>query len=545
MSSTLDIADLPDDPAVLRAMLLELRQQRAEREEHAAAMDRELAAARQGLIEQRLEIERLKARISRLLRHAFGRSAERLTRQLEQLELGLDDIDALLGETSPPADPAAAAAEEAALVQGGARRGRKPLPPELPRDEVEHPAPTAMGCTCLACGGALRRLGEDVSEVLEYVPGSFRVIRHVRPKLSCRSCEAITQAPAPNLPIPRGLAGPGLLAHVAAAKFADHLPLHRQAEIYARAGVEIDRGTMGDWLGQMARLVRPLVGAVGRHVLRGARLFADDTTVPVLDRLLEAARIGRFWGYLRDDRSFGGTDPPAVVFHYSPDRKGEHPRAHLAGFHGLLQADGYAGFAGLYEQGVTEVACWAHVRRKFFDEWESSRAPLARAALERIAALYAAEQGLAGQPAAERQAARAARSALLIDDFLAFLEESLPRIPGRSDLAKAMRYALSRRQALRIILADGRADLDNNPIERALRPIAVGRRNWTFAGSDAGAHRAAAFYTLIETAKLNGRDPEAYLRHVFAHIAEHPINRIDDLLPWNIHGLPQRLDQRN
>jgi transposase len=544
VSSTLDIAELPDDPVVLRAMLLELRRERAQREAAAAELDRELAAARLGLIEQRLEIERLRARISRLLRQAFGRSAERLQRQMEQLDLGLEEIDALLGETTPPEAPAAAAAERQALVDSGARRGRKPLPAELPRDVVEHAAPAAEGCTCTACGGALRRLGEDASEVLEYFPGSFRVIRHVRPKLSCRSCERITQAPAPSLPIPRGLPGPGLLAHVAVGKFADHLPLHRQAEIFAREGVEIDRGTMGDWLGQMARLVRPLVGAVGRHVLRGARLFADDTTVPVLDRLLDAAKVGRVWGYLRDDRSFGGTDPPAVIFQYSPDRKGEHPRAHLAGFGGLLQADGYGGFGGLYAGGVTEVACWAHVRRKFFEEWESHRAPLAREALDRIAALYAAEEGLAGQPASARQEARVARAGPILEGFFGFLETSLPRIPGRSDLARAMRYALSRREALSVVLHDGRAELDNNPIERALRPLAVGRRNWTFAGSDAGAGRVAVFLTLIETAKLNGCDPEAYLREVFAHIGDHPVNRVDELLPWNIEGLPRRLDQR-
>ncbi len=544
MSSALDLAELPDDPAVLRLMLRDLQRERAEREAAAAELDRELAAARLGLIEQRLEIERLRVRISRLLRQAFGRSAERLGRQVEQLELGLEEIDALLGETTPPEAPAAAEAEQKALEGTGARGGRKPLPADLPRDVVEHAAPAAEGCACTACGGALRRLGEDVSEVLEYVPGSFRVIRHVRPKLSCRSCERITQAPAPSLPIPRGLPGPGLLAHVAVGKFADHLPLHRQAEIFAREGVEIDRGTMGDWLGQMARLVRPLVGAVGRHVGRGARLFADDTTVPVLDRLLEAAKVGRVWGYLRDDRSFGGTDPPAVMFHYSPDRKAEHPRAHLTGFDGLLQADGYAGFGGLYEGGVTEVACWAHVRRKFFEEWESRRAPLAREALDRIGALYAAEEGLAGQPAAARQEARLARAAPILESFFGFLETSLPRIPGRSDLAKAMRYALSRREALSVVLRDGRADLDNNPIERALRPLAVGRRNWTFAGSDAGAGRVAVFLTLIETAKLNGCDPEAYLREVFARIGDHPVNRIDDLLPWNIEGLPRRLDQR-
>ncbi|MBP0496555.1 IS66 family transposase [Pararoseomonas indoligenes] len=531
--------------AGLQAELAADRAGRAEWEAKARAQEAELTATRLGIIEQRYEIEALKARLARLLRQAFGRSAERLARQIEQLEFVLEDVDAILGETSPPADPAAAEAEEQALRRAG-RRGRRPLPEHLPRETVEHAAPCAEAGGCPACGGTLRSLGQDVTEVLDYVPGSFRVTRHVRPKLSCRTCEIITQAPAPSLPIPKGLAGPGLLAHVAVAKFCDHLPLHRQAEIYAREGVEIDRGTMGDWIGGITRLLRPLRDALERHVMGGTRVFADDTTIPVLDRALERARTGRLWAYLRDDRPFGGADPPAVLFHASPDRRGEHPRAHLTSFRGILQADGYAGFAGLYERGgIIEAACWAHVRRKFFDVHQATRSPLAEEAIARIATFYAVEAELTGQPPEARQHARAERLAAPLQAFQDWLDATLRRIPGRSGLAAAIRYALSRWDALTLILRDGRACIDNNPVERAIRPIALGRRNWTFAGSDDGAARAATLYSLIETAKLNGLDPEAWLRHVLTHIADHSVNRITELLPWNLQGLPLRLDQRN
>lgn len=551
MAGLLDIDALPDDPSALRAMIAGLQAElaadragRAEGEARARAQEAEFAATRLGLIEQRYEIEALSARLARLLRQAFGRSAERLTRQIEQLELVLEDVDAILGETSPPTDPAAAEAEEQALRRAGRRR-RRLLPEHLPRETIEHAAPCAAAGGCPACGGTLRPLSEDVTEVLDDVPGSFRVTRHVRPKLSCRACETITQAPAPSLPIPKGLAGPGLLAHVAAAKFCDHLPLHRQAEILAREGVEIDRGTMSDWIGGITRLLRPLRDALERHVMGGTRVFADDTTIPVLDRALERAHTGLLWAYLRDDRPFGGTDPPAVLFHASPDRRGEHPRAHLTSFRGILQADGYAGFAGLYERGgIVEAACWAHVRRKFFDVHQATKSPLAEEAIARIGDLYAIEAELTGQPPEVRQRIRAERLAAPLQAFQDWLETSLRRIPGRSGLAAAIRYALSRWDALTLLLRDGRACIDNNPVERAIRPIAVGRRNWTFAGSDDGAVRAAMMYSLIETAKLNGIDPEAWLRHVLARIADHPVNRVTELLPWNVDGLSQRLDQR-
>jgi len=520
----IDPDNLPSDVATLRAMV--------------AAQRTELAAARAGLLEQRYEIEALRARLARALRVAFGRSSEKLRDQLEQLELTLADLDETIAATEPKdieAEPDGTAPSKPA---------RRPLPAALPRDIVEHAAPCDAAGACVACGGVLRLLGEDATELLDYVPGSFRVIRHVRPKLSCRSCETITQAPAPSLPIRRGRAGAGLLAHVLVAKYCDHLPLHRQAEIYAREDIDLSRSTMADMVGQSARLLRPLVDALGRHVMTGERVHADDTVVPVLEPGLGRTRTARLWVYVRDDRPFAGLDPAAVFYRYTPDRKGEHPRAHLSEFRGILQADGYAGFAKLYGNRIVEAACLAHARRKFWDVHEATKSPLAREALDRIGALYRIEDTIRGKPSDQRLAVRVAHTAPLMSDLREWLDATLPRISGRSDLAKAIRYALSRWDALTLILRDGRACIDNSAAERAMRPIAIGRRNWTFAGSNAGGERAAAIYSLIETAKLHGLDPEAYLRHVLERIADYPVNRVGDLLPWNTTGIHPRLDQR-
>ena len=536
MPTPLDPAVLPNNVVALRTLLLHRE------DEHAAELERqaaELEAARNGLKEQVLRNEQLKMRLARLLRERFGASSEKLRREIEQLELLLGESEEQMAEATPPEPDEPVAPTETETQRR--KPARKPLPATLPRDVVEHAAP----CACPQCGGTLRPLGEDVTEVLDYVPGLFRVTRHVRPKLSCRHCEAIAQAPAPSLPIHRGLAGPGLLAHVLVAKYCDHLPLYRQAEIYARAGIDLDRSTMADWVGQTARLMRPLVEAAGAHVMSAERVHADDTTVPVLDPGRGKTKTGRLWCYARDDRPFGGQAAPAVLYCYSPDRKGEHPRGHLAQFHGILQADGYAGYAGLYARDVTEAACWAHARRNFFDVHATTQSPLALEALRRIAALYEIEASIRGDLPAARLHARATRSAPLFTEFRQWLEKTQARISGKSELAKAIRYTLSRWQALTLVLRDGRACLDNNAAERSMRPMVLGRKNWLFAGSDAGGERAAAAYSLIETAKLNGLDPEDYLRHVLERIADHPVKRVHELLPWNVVGIRVRLDQRN
>ena len=540
MPTPLDPATLPRSTAALRRLLLRREVEHAAEQEQQAA---ELQAARNGLQELTLLHEKLKLRLARLLRQQYGASSEKLRAAINQLELTLGDIEEQIAEMMPPEpeQPPAPARPTSASVEPARRKPvRRPLPDSLPRDVVEHAAP----CACPKCGGALRPLGEDVTEVLDYVPACFRVIRHVRPKLSCRSCESIAQAPVPSLPIQRGLATPALLAHVLVAKYADHCPLYRQAEIYARAGVELDRSTLADWVGQSARLVRPLVDALGAHVMAAERVHADDTTVPVLDPGRGTTKTGRLWCYVRDDRPFGGTAPPAVLYRYSPDRKGEHPRTHLAGFRGILQADGYTGYAGLYQRGVTEAACMAHCRRPFFDLHASTGSPLALEALQRIAALYAIEATIRGQSPEARLAVRQAQSAPLFSDLRTWLETTLSRISGKSELAVAIRYMLSRWNALTLVLRDGRACIDNNAAERAMRPIPLGRKNWLHAGSDAGGERAAAIFSLTETAKLNSLDPEDYLRQVLERIAEHPVKRVHELLPWNLTRVRERLDQR-
>jgi transposase len=533
MLSPLDPAALPGNVTALRTLLL------AREDEHAA----ELQAARNGLKDQAIQIEQLKARLAKLLRQRFGSSSEKMRGAIEQLELIIGDLEEEIAEkapSEPKPEPEPSTADPD--IQPRRRKPkRKPLPDNLPRDVVEH----APACACPKCGGALRRLGEDVTEVLEYVPGSFRVTRHVRPKMSCRCCESITQPPAPSLPINRGLAGPGLLAHVLVGKFCDHLPLHRQAEIYARDGIDLDRSTLADWVGQSARLLRPLIDAVGVHVMSAERIHADDTTVPVLSPGNGKTSKGRVWCYVRDDHPFAGKAPKAVLYCYSPDRKGEHPKAHLAGFKGILQADGYAGYAGLYQQGVTEAACMAHVRRKFTDIHAETKSPLSLEAIQRIAALYAVEDMIRGESAEIRLRVRAERSAPLFADLRKWLDTTLSRISGRSEMAKAIRYALVRWDALTLVLRDGRVCIDNNAAERSMRPMTLGRKNWLFAGSDSGGERAAAIYTLTESAKLNWLDPEDYLRKVLALIADHPVKRVHELLPWNLEGVRRRLDQRD
>ena len=507
---------LPDlntlDPEALKALILS---------QHEA-----LLTTQERLLSREQEIERLKLLIAKLQRLQFGRKSEKLQRQIEQLELRLEDLEANRAESRSPVPAATPAAIPTA------KPARRPLPEHLPRETHRH-EPQQQSCP--DCGGTLRPFGEDVSELLEYVPAQFQVIRHVRPKLSCTRCERVVQASAPSRPIERGLAGPGLLAHVLVSKYADHLPLYRQCEIYERVGVELERSTLADWVGATSALLEPLVEALRRYVLDCGKLHADDTPVPVLAPGTGKTKIGRLWTYVRDDRPAGSAAAPAVWFAYSPNRGGKHPRQHLADFRGALQADAYAGFNDLYKDGrIQEIACWAHVRRKFYDLAQVHGSPIAKEALERIGALYAIEAEIRGRPPDERRAVRQARACSLLDSLHDWLETSLTRLSRKSDTTAAVKYALSLWPALTRYCADGRLELDNNAAERALRAVALGRKNYLFAGSDTGGQRAAAIYSLIGTAKLNDLDPEAYLREVLTRIADHPVNRIGELLPWNL-----------
>lgn len=492
----------------------------------------------------RLVVQKLKLQLVRRNRMIFGSASERFADGTMAAQGSLLQGEVLDGIDSKT--PGTAAVSPAANTAANDKTVDRSLPAHLPREpQVHRPDVTsahrdAQGqpCGCGECGGRLREIGRDVSEQLEYVPGRFKVVRHVRPKLACVRCQRVFQARAPSRPIARGLPGPALLAHVMVSKYCDHQPLYRLSGIFARDGVDLDRSTLCGWVDKGDALIDPLVAAVRRYVMANDKIHGDDTPVKVLAPGTGKTRTGRLWVYVRDDRPAGDTSPRAAWFAYSPDRGGEHPQDHLRGFRGALQADAYAGWPKLYATGqVREVACWAHARRPWWELFlDNKRNPdsLAAEALRRIRLLYDIEDEVRGQPPEVRRAQRQARAGPLLTALRNWLQELLPRVSAKSEIAQAIRYSLVRWKALTRYVDDGRLEMDNNAAERALRGVSLGRKNYLFMGSDAGGERAAAFYSLVETAKLNGLDPEAYLREVFTRIAEHPINRIDELLPWNI-----------
>src|SRR5215213_4307195 len=480
------------------------------------------------------EIEKLRLLIRQLQRGQFGRRSEKLNP--DQLQLGLEDLE----QTAAAAE----AVQEAAARSSGAprparsrRRNLGALPAHLPRIET---LVDVEDKSCPCCGGALHMIGEDTSEMLDFVPAQLRVKVIRRPRYGCRACEeAVVQAPAPERPITSGMATEALLAHVLVAKFSDHLPVYRQAQIFARQGIELDRSTLGDWVGRACWWLEPLWRLLRRHVMSSTRIFADDTRLPVLDPGRGRTKTGRLWGYAIDDRPWGGETPPAVVYLYAEDRKGEHPAAHLAEFQGVLQVDGYSGFKSLLTgrppDQIKLAFCWAHCRRRFYELYRSTGSPLAEEALRRIGELYRIEVEIRGRPAEERRAVRQERSRPMVEALHAWLTIQLGRVSGRSTLAEAIRYALRHWQGLVLFLEDGRLELDTNTVERAIRPIALGRKNALFAGSDSGARHWAMVASLVATAKLNGVEPQAWLTNVLERMISgrtrtHELGR---LLPWN------------
>jgi transposase len=522
-------ASLPDDTVALKAMIVALQAENAQMSATLRAHDQ--------------LIQTLRLRIAKLKKQAFGKSSEKIEREIEQLELALEDllIAAAESDATPPDEDKAEPAAPTGETAGRKPRRRPRVSDATPRERRE----LDPGTCCPDCGGDLRLVDEDVSEILDMVAAQLKVLQIARLKKSCRRCERMVQEPAPSRPIPGSMAGAALLAFILVSKFDDHLPLYRLNEIFARMGADIPDSTLVDWCGRAMKVLKPLIDRIEAEVMGSDLLHADDTPIRVLDRSLrdkglgKGVRKGRIWTYVRDQRPWAGTAPPGAVYRFAPDWKEEHVREHLDRTRGILQADGYKGYAKLYEPTadgtarLREAACWAHLRRDFHDVWTATRSEIAREALDRIGALYDIERSITGQPAEIRRAARKEHSKPNVEAFQAWAEQQLTRIPGKGNLAKAFRYGLSRWPAFCLFLEDGRVAIDNNPAERALRPIGIGRKNWLFAGADTGAETLARAMTIIETAKMNGLDPQAYLADILDRIHDHKINRLDELLPWN------------
>ena len=543
-----DLSDIPEDPEALRAALIAERGRRIAAEADAVAARAEAAAANAKVSSTEALIAHMKLQIEKLRREFYGTRSERTARLIEQMELQLEELETSASEDDLAAERAAARAGTTNVSAFARRRpARKPFPEHLPRERIIVPAPTACAC----CGSSrLSKLGEDVTETLEVVPRQWKVIQHVREKFTCRDCEKISQAPAPFHVIPRGWAGPSLLAMILFEKFGQHQPLNRQAERYAREGVPLSLSTLADQVGACVGVLAPIFERIQAHVFSAERVHGDDTTVPVLAK--SKTDTGRIWTYVRDDRPFDGGAPPAAVFYYSRDRAAAHPERHLAGYSGILQADAYGGYNRLYEERrspgpIVEAACWAHARRKFFvladietsarrrasNKTPSPISPLALEAVRKIDVLFDIERAINSLDVAARKAARQERSVPVVAELEAWMRAERSAMSRHNDVAKAINYMLKRWGAFTRFLGDGRICITNNAAERALRGIALGRKSWLFCGSDRGGQRAAAMYSLIVTCKLNNVDPQAWLADVLARIADHPAQQLDALLPWN------------
>lgn len=522
---------LPDDPAVLKAMIAELQ-----------AKNQQMSAT---LRAHDLMVQALRIRIAKLKKQKFGASSEKIEREIEQLELALEDLQVAKAEAAdlPTEDEDNSETDAQATEASEPEKTRRR--PKVSKDAPRERRELDPGDNCPDCGGDLRVLGEDVSELIDMISAQLKVIEIARIKKSCRRCEKIVQDPAPSRPIPRSMAGPSLLAFMLVSKFDDHVPLYRLNEIFARMGADIPDTTMVDWCGGAMKALKPLIDLIETEIMASNLLHADDTPIRVLDRskrdkgLGKGVKKGRIWAYVRDQRPWAGSAPPGAVYKFAANWKEEHVLSHLADTQGILQADAYKGYGKLYASDLDgnsqfrEAACWAHLRRDFHDVWTATKSTIAKKALDRIGALYDIERQINGQTADIRHTVRQQKSKPKVDAFRAWAEQQLTRIPGKSDLAKAFRYGLSRWSSFTLFLDDGRVGIDNNPAERALRPIGVGRRNWLFAGSDTGGETLARAMTLIETAKMNGIDPQAWLADVLDRIHDHMAHRLDELLPWN------------
>ena len=523
-----DSQDLPSDVAALRALILA---ERAERRAEQAASAEAIAARTADLLAKQIEIEHLRAMLAKLRRQRYGRSSEKLDAEIDQLELTLEDAE--VGQAQAEAKNAEQTQPTGQGEQQTSRRPRrpavrKPLPDHLPREIVVLEPKFTCRCNDPSCRTKIR---EEVTEVLEKIPSQLKVIRYIRPIYACRACEMVTQAPAPDLPILKGRPGPNLISYIAIAKYYDGLPLYRQSKIFERDGVEIERMVLADWMGHLAWWIAPLVEMIGAYVMSALVIHADDTPIKVLAPGKGRTATGRFWIYVVDERPWVGERAPAAFYRYSPDRKGERPAEHLAGFSGFLQADAYAGYA---LPGITHVQCMAHARRYFFDVFDATKSPVAEEALRRIGALYAIEAEINGKPADIRLAERQARAVPQLTQFKDWLEGERRRLSLKSPLGKALQYSLGRWEALARYASDGRLAIDNNVAERGLRTIAVTRKNFLFLGSDEGGLRAAHIYTMVESARLNGLNPQAYLADVIDRMAKGwPRSRLAELLPWN------------